>query len=449
MILGLALAIGLLFTRIMKLVHLPNVTGYLIAGVLIGPCCFKLFSVQSLGTVEAITEVALGFIAFSIGASIKLSTIKQLGKSIITITCFQALTAVALVDLVLWIIGTPIPLAITLGAIATATAPAATLMVVRQYRAKGKVTDTLLPVVALDDAIGLIVFAISLSIAKVLAVGGTVTVLDAVVMPLLEILISFAVGGALGFICAYGTRLFKSRANRLTLIIAITMCGVALATICKASSLLICMTIGCIYCNFFKQNAVQLDVLDRWTYPLFMLFFIISGAQLDISVLPTVGIIGIMYLIARSVGKYLGALVGAKIVKADDNVCKYLGLTLLPQAGVAIGMATIVMVQLPQFGEQVNAIVLAATLVYELIGPLVTKIALIKAGEIDRPTPRKRAKELQNNEDEQTLTTPTQGDDKQNMNTMDCSVELTNTNPATFTQNSESNNGDTDANTKK
>lgn len=383
LILAVAMACGLLFTRIMKLVGLPNVTGYLIAGLLIGPYVFNLITPDALDVLDIVTTVALGFIAFSIGSSFKLEHLKTLGKSIVSITFIQALGAVLLVDIALIAIGTDLPVALTLGAIATATAPAATLMVVRQYQAKGIVTNTLLPVVAFDDAIGLMVFAISFAIAKVLANGTELTVNAVLVEPLIEIVLSLVIGAALGALSALVSRFFKSRSNRLTIILATVFAGLALSNLLGLSDLLVCMMIGALYANLFHASMPTLDILDRWTYPLYMLFFVISGAELDVSVIPTVGVIGIVYLIARSLGKYFGAMLGAKAVKADKNVQKYLGLTLLPQAGVAIGMAQMVLSELPSLGTQISTVVLCATLIYELIGPVATKIALTKAGEID------------------------------------------------------------------
>ncbi|MEG1527878.1 MAG: cation:proton antiporter [Clostridia bacterium] len=387
-ILCFALLAGLIFTRLMKLLRLPNVTGYLIAGVLIGPHVFKLITAQHLEMLEIITNVALGFIAFSIGTSIKLSLLKKLGKNILVITAMQALLATILVDLVMILIGEPLPFALILGAVATATAPAATLMIVRQYKAKGPVTETLLPVVALDDALGLMVFAISLAIGKVLHVGGSLSFVSAFLVPVCEILLALVIGSALGFILALVSRFFKSRANRLTLIITFTLGGIALAELLNLSSLLLCMMIGTFYGNLFKENEVPLEVLERWTYPLFMLFFVISGAQLNLEVLPTVGIVGFVYIVVRAIGKWGGAYLGAVITKANPNVRKYLGIALFPQAGVAIGMASVVMAQLPEIGQQVTTVVLCATLVYEILGPLLTKIALTKAGEIEK-TPKR------------------------------------------------------------
>ena len=347
LVLAIAMACGLLFTRIMKFVGLPNVTGYLIAGLLIGPHVLNLVTTESLDVIEIITTVALGFIAFSIGSSFKIEHLKELGKSIVSITFIQALGAVILVDIALIVIGTDLPIALTLGAIATATAPAATLMVVRQYQAKGVVTNTLLPVVAFDDAIGLMVFSISFSVAKVLANGTELTVNAILIEPLIEIVLSLVIGGALGALAALVSRFFKSRSNRLTVILVAVFAGLSVSKLLGLSDLLVCMMIGALYANLFPSSIPTLDVLDRWTYPLYMLFFVISGAELDITVIPTVGVIGIVYLIARSLGKYLGAMLGAKVVKADKNVQKYLGLTLLPQAGVAIGMAQMVLAEMP------------------------------------------------------------------------------------------------------
>lgn len=373
---------GLLLTRLVKLVRLPDVTGYLIAGLLIGPSCFNLIQEGSLASLNIITMTALGFIAFSIGAEFKLSALKSIGMKSVAITFTQALGAVLLVDLVLCLCGFDVSLAITLGAIATATAPAATLMVVRQYRAKGPVTSTLLPVVAMDDAIGLVVFAISVAVAAAFSGGATVTLTDVLLKPMLEILLSLAVGAALGLVTALAMRLFHSKTNRLCVCIAVVLLGTALAERFGLSSLLLCMATGAVYVNLFEDSLVMLERSEAWTAPLFMAFFVISGADLNLSVLPTVGLLGLLYLVARALGKYFGTMLGAGLVKADPNIRKYLGFTLLPQAGVAIGMAQLAIAKLPAYGAEIQAVVLLATLVNELIGPVLAKIALTKAGEI-------------------------------------------------------------------
>lgn len=391
--LAVAMAIGLAFTRLAKLIGLPNVTAYLVAGLVMRYLMEFVIKTDDFSSLDIISNVALGFIAFSIGSSFKLKHIKEIGKSVVVITCFQAFATVIVVDVVLVALHffnlVDLPTALCLGAIATATAPAATLMVVRQYRARGIVTDTLLPVVAFDDAIGLVVFAVSLAVAKVLAVeGGSLNVVDVLVVPLLEIVASLAVGSCIGIALAYLTKVFKSRANRISLCIAAVFGGVGLCTVFgdgfQLSDLLTCMAIGVFYVNINKESGTIMDIMDRWTAPLFMLFFIISGSELDLTVIPSVGIIGVAYLISRSAGKYFGARLGAKVVNADKNVQHYLGLTLLPQAGVAIGMAQKVKntAELSGIADAIVTVTLCATLVYELVGPLITKWALERAGEI-------------------------------------------------------------------
>ncbi len=389
--LSIAMAAGLLFSRLVKRIGLPNVTAYLVAGLLVGPYVLDFVSHEHLASFSILTDVALGFIAFSIGGEFKLSHIKQIGGSSLIITFFQAVAACLLVDGVLLIAfpGDP-ALAITLGAIATATAPAATLMVVRQYKAKGPVTGILLPVVALDDAIGLMIFSVSLALAKVFAQGTAPTVETMLLEPLLEIFGSLLIGFAIGVVLAFAIGFFHSRGNRIAIVIAAVFLGVGLSQILPLSSLLVCMAIGAGMCNLQKEYEKVLDFNERWTTPLFMIFFVISGAELDLSVLPAVGLLGVLYLVARSIGKYLGAFLGARVVNADKNIQKYLGICLLPQAGVAIGMSQIVVSALPEYGAQIRAVVLCATLVYELVGPLLTKMVLTKAGEIAPAT--KRAK---------------------------------------------------------
>lgn len=427
---SIALILGLLSNRLIKFLHLPNVTAYLIVGILIGPYLFSLFnknltgilSEEMVDSLGIIVDIALGFIAFSIGSEFKLSSIKKIGKGVIIITVLQACMALVFVDIALSVyslitqsFSENLPLILTLGAVATATAPAATLMVIKQYKAKGPVTDTLLPVVALDDAIGLILFSLSFSIAQVFAkqqagIGGDGTnIINIVLSPILEIVLSLVIGAIIGAVLAFVMKFFKSRANRLICMIAAVFLGVSLCTLfgtwfgIELSSLLTCMMIGALFCNLRKDAINIIDGVDRWTPAVFMLFFILSGAELDFSLitLPVLGICGV-YLIARSLGKYCGARWGCSINKTEPNIKKYLGLTLLPQAGVAIGMARsasttfksiaeTALINDPNFagtsylngiGGTITAVVLCATLVYELVGPVITKIALTKAGEI-------------------------------------------------------------------
>jgi len=384
---------GLILSRGAKFVHLPNVTGYLIAGLLIGPYIFKLLPLDAMDGLNIITTVALGFIAFSIGGEFKLSHLKALGRSCTTITLFQALSATVLVDVTLLLLGFDTATSLTLGAIATATAPAATLMVVRQYRAQGEVTRMLLPVVAFDDAVGLVVFSISFAISKALTSGAAINFYSVAVQPLIEIVLSLVIGAFIGFLLALGMKFFHSKSNRLCLCVAGVVLGVAIAEMYSLSDLLLCMSIGMALVNIRTEDyGEMLDVTNSWTPPLFMLFFVISGAELDITALPTVGLLGVAYIFARTAGKYLGARVGAKIVGASPNIQKYLGITLLPQAGVAIGMAAKAVAELPAaYGDKIQAVALCATLIYELVGPMLTKMALIRSGDIVLPakTPEK------------------------------------------------------------
>ena len=407
---AIALILGLLSTRLMKVIGLPNVTGYLVVGLIIGPYMLGIIDKPSLESMSIISSLALGFIAFSIGVEFKIRHIKEIGKSAITITMFQALLATLFVDVALLIAIQSMPAeAIVLGAIATATAPAATLMVVRQYKAKGVVTGTLLPVVALDDAVGLIVFAVSNSIALSMLSGASLTVMNLVVFPLLEIVVSLVIGAAIGGLLSIVPTFFKSRDNRLiATIIAVFAC----IGVCelfshlnstgvipfKLSDLLVCMMAGAVFVNLRVESETMMQGTDRWTPVLFMLFFILSGAELNILSLGNLQIVLILviYLIARCAGKYIGSFVGAVVTKADKNVRNYLGITLWPQAGVAIGMATLCNKEFaaagfPEVGSTIVTITMCAVLVYELFGPVFTKIALAKAGEIS-PEMLKRKK---------------------------------------------------------
>ncbi len=407
---AIALILGLLSTRLMKVIGLPNVTGYLVVGLIIGPYMLGIIDKPSLESMSIISSLALGFIAFSIGVEFKIRHIKEIGKSAITITMFQALLATLFVDVALLIAIQSMPAeAIVLGAIATATAPAATLMVVRQYKAKGTVTGTLLPVVALDDAVGLIVFAVSNSIALSMLSGASLTVMNLVVFPLLEIVVSLVIGAAIGGLLSIVPTFFKSRDNRLiATIIAVFAC----IGICglfshlnstgvipfKLSDLLVCMMAGAVFVNLRVESETMMQGTDRWTPVLFMLFFILSGAELNILSLGNLQIVLLLviYLIARCAGKYIGSFVGAVVTKADKNVRKYLGITLWPQAGVAIGMATLCNKEFAaagfeEVGQTIVTITMCAVLVYELFGPVFTKIALAKAGEIS-PEMLKRKK---------------------------------------------------------
>lgn len=431
LVIAIALVLALLSTRLMKLIGLPNVTGYLIVGLIIGPYALGGFipgAEQAFDSLGIISTVALGFIGFSIGVEFKLSHIKEIGKSAVVITFLQALSATLCVDVALILIGLipainmPVHEAIILGAIATATAPAATLMVVRQYKAKGIVTGTLLPVVALDDAVGLIVFAVSNSIALSLAqsalsasatVDATQMALSIAVWPIVEILASLIIGLGIGALLSIIPRFFKSRDNRTIA----TIMAVALSLgVCELfsylkdncgcpfglSDLLVCMMAGATFVNMRKEATQIMENTDRWTPVVLMLFFVLSGAELNVRMFADWSVIVclIVYIAARCCGKYFGTMAGAAVTKSDHNVRKYLGITLFPQAGVAIGMATMCKKEFEKFGTpemtaigaKIVTITMCAVMIYELVGPVLTKWALAKAGEIAPENLRKHRK---------------------------------------------------------
>ena len=408
---SIALGAGLLMSRVAKPLGLPAVTGYLVAGILIGPYCLGALgfegmgftSVENVKEYQIISDAALGFIAFAIGNEFRLSQLKQIGKAATFIGIFQALFATLLVDAVLiglhFIIPDKLPLsmAIILGAIAAATAPAATLMVVRQYKAKGKLTDLLLPIVAIDDAVGLIIFAVSFGIAKAIE-HGQFNIVSIIVEPIIEIAASLLLGFIMGLLFSVCEKFFSSNSKRLCLSVTCVLFTVALSMIkveiggvhVGFSTLLVCMMLGTVFCNICDFSAEIMDKTDRWTVPLFVLFFVMSGAELELSVFTDIVIVGIgvAYIFSRSFGKYLGAYSSAKLMKCDKKTTKYLGITLLPQAGVALGMSVTVM-ELGEVGQIVRNIILFSVLIYELVGPLMTKIALTKAGNIE-PKPHEK-----------------------------------------------------------
>ncbi|MBU5439926.1 cation:proton antiporter [Tissierella sp. MSJ-40] len=383
---AIILLAGMGTAKILAKFKLPNVTGYLIAGLIIGPSILGLIPKDSTEQLSIISEVALAFIAYSIGSEFNLEHLKKVGKGIITITMFEALTAVVLVDLtMIFIFKQSVPFSIVLGAIAAATAPAATLMVVRQYKAKGPVVNTLLPVVAIDDAVGIMAFGISTTIAKSLINNSTnISIYGLVIYPLIEILGALILGFVMGLFLILISKKSKGEDELLSIVIAILFATAGIAIRFNFSSLLACMMVGATLTNLAPNNKKLFNAAEKFTPPIFISFFTIAGVQLNLSILKEVGLIGAGYVIIRVIGKMLGAYVGAKISDLPQTVQKYLGFTLIPQAGVAIGLSMIAQNILPlSYGAQIRTIVLAGTVVYELVGPLITKTALIKAGEIN------------------------------------------------------------------
>lgn len=416
---AILLLVSLLSTRLMKVLKLPNVTGYIITGIIMGPFVFGLFfnnftydNIQTspiftfVDKISWLSTVALGFIAFSIGTSFKRTTLKTVGKRVFVITILEATMSSIFVLIALLVAhfvspnNISWPIVLTLAAIASATAPAATLMVIKQYNAKGPMVNTLLPVVALDDAVALILFSILFQIATGLS-SGTVSIYKMIGKPLIEIAISLGIGAVLGLFVSFLNRFFKSRNNKLVLCVFSVFASVGLYVLFRQeymgsfelSSLLMCMVSGALFTNICKDSDRTLDILDRFTSPIYMMFFVLSGASLDLSIFANkdtallIVIIATIYIIFRVAGKYSGASIGANITHSEDTVKKYLGLALIPQAGVAIGLATTANKLFKEAGDPstaslVLAVILTSTLIYELIGPLTSKFALMKAGEI-------------------------------------------------------------------
>ena len=411
---ALSLTVGLLMTRAFKYtvgvrgIVFPDVTSFLIAGVLVGPYVLGRFgfgfrSASELSQVGILSSVALGFIAFDIGSEFRAASLKEMGKSALFIGIFQAAAATLMVDGALILLSLklgsdvlPLPVAITLGAIASATAPAATLMVVRQFKAKGPVTDLLLPIVALDDAAGLVIFAVSMGISQAMT-GGTVNIISVIINPLIEIISSLILGSLMGYILTMLEKLFFSNSNRLSMTISFILMTIALSSRefyigqvrIAFSSLLVCMTLGTLFCNMCEYSEDIMKRSQKWSAPLYAVFFVLSGAGLELSVMSDRGVmlIGAVYILVRCAGKYYGASLSSTMMKCPPNVRKYLGITLFPQAGVALGMVVSAQSLGSEMGAMIRNIILFSVLVYEIVGPMMTRIALTAAGEIEHKKP--------------------------------------------------------------
>lgn len=401
---SVAMLTGLLMTRVFKPLKLPAVTAYLVAGILIGPYClgalhipgFGFTSAEAVAGMDLVSEIALGFIAFSIGNEFRMKDLKATGKQAAIIGTAQALVTALFVVLALFGAHLMMPdilswqQALVLGAIATATAPAATLMVVRQYKAKGPLTKLLLPIVALDDAVGLIVFAVLFGIAKASTSAGA-DILSILLNPLIEIAASLLLGAIMGWLLTLLERFFNSNTNRLNMTIAFVFLTASLSMLefsigpvtVSFSSLLVCMMLGTVFCNICPLSENLMGAADKWTSPLFALFFVVSGASLELGVFTdwAIVVVGVLYILFRSIGKYVGTYYSSKAVGCSRPIRRYLGITLFPQAGVALGMSAIAM-QLGEPGHLIRNITLFSILIYELFGPLLTKWALTRAGEI-------------------------------------------------------------------
>lgn len=383
--LAVILLSGLIMARLVSMIKLPNVTGYLIAGLIVGPSILNLVPHDAMPKFAIISEAALGFIAYSIGSEFNFQNLKSVGKGVVLITVFEAVGAVLAVDLaMIFIFKQPLQFSLVLGAIAAATAPAATIMVVRQYKAKGPLVNTLLPIVAMDDAVGIILFGVSMAVAKSISNSGShLSIGQAILAPSFEILTAAAVGLALGFVLSLVSKRSKGEDELLTITIAAIFIGIGISKMLNVSALLICMMIGATVANTAPNSQRVLSIIDRVTPPIFVAFFTIAGADLNLGILKDVGMIGVGYILIRVIGKLIGASTGAALAGSPKVVQRYLGFALIPQAGVAIGLSLIAETVLPEFGAIIRTIILSATVIYELVGPVVTKIAITKAGEIN------------------------------------------------------------------
>ncbi|MCY6484802.1 cation:proton antiporter [Clostridium aestuarii] len=375
---------GIIMGKIVSLFKLPKVTGYLIAGVVIGPSMLNIIPSIAASKLTIIADAALGFIAYSIGSSFNLEHLKAMGKKVFIITLFESLGAVFIVDIIMiFIFKMPIAFSIVLGSIAAATAPAATLMVIKQYKATGPLVDTLLPIVAMDDAVGIIVFGVSTTIARSLINGTSdLSLANVILNPLLEIFYALILGVLMGTVLSIISRKAEGEDQLLCITVAVLFLNIGICSTIDISPLLSCMMIGAAVINIAPANNRTISIIDKFTPPIFIAFFTIAGIELNLSLLAQVGEIGAAYIISRLIGKIVGASLGSKLANCSKTVQKYLGLTLVPQAGVAIGLAMVAETIIPQYGSSIRTIILSATVVYELIGPLLTKIALKQAGEI-------------------------------------------------------------------
>jgi len=383
--LGFILLAGLFSARLISKIKFPAVTAYLIIGILIGPSLLKLIPIGILNSSGLISNIVLGIIAFSIGQNFSRDNFRKIGKSVVWISVLEACGAWILVTLVfLFILRQPFYISLLFGALSSATAPAATVMVIREYRAKGSFTDTLLGVVAIDDAWCLIIFAISLAISQAIHshMVAAFFLIKVFLSSILSIFGAFVLGGVIAILLSYFSRFIRTQAELLIFTLGLIFSTIGIAIWLHLSVLLASMFLGAVLVNINKSSSSPFDVLKTVDSPLFLLFFVLAGANLEIGLLSKLGLIGSVYLVFRVIGKVAGARLGAHISGASNNIKKYLGLGLVPQAGVALGCALVAKNDFPNIGSMIFTTIVATTVVYELFGPLCTKYALQKVGEI-------------------------------------------------------------------
>ncbi len=376
------LASALLFGRLGKFFKLPNVTGYLIAGLLLGPSFLNIIPMNMVNGFSVISDMALAFIAFSVGCEFDLKYYRKVGGSPILIAITEACGAIVVVTVSLILLGFDVKLAIMLGAIAAATAPAQTIMVINQYKAKGPLTSMLLSVVAIDDAVALIAFGLATTVVKAMNSTVNTNMVMSILSPVYEIAVSFVLGGLAGILMKLVFRWFKKPSNRICIILALVLATYWIADLVHGSPLLACMALGAVLTNIYDEIEKIVSTCDSFTPPLYMIFFVISGAGFEVSALKGIGLIGITYVVARVIGKWGGAWFGGKVTKQEEKICKYLGPTLMPQAGVALGLIVVAGSVVPAYAPQIRVIILCSTFIYSIIGPIAAKSALQKSGEL-------------------------------------------------------------------
>lgn len=393
--LSIIILAGIIGGRVANYFKLPNVSGYIVAGLFIGPSFINLINSQDIISFNIINEMALSAIAFSIGNEFLLKDMKRVGKSVLLITVAEVVGAVVIVFSVMYFIfRQPVEFSLVIASMSAATAPAGIVMVIRELNANGPLTKTILPIVALDDALGIMVFGVALSLSKMISGVASYSTFQIISKPLLEIIGSIGLGFVIGMIMTYVVKKAKNKDELLTMTIAFVLLGTGAANFFNLSPLLTCMMIGATLVNL-KQNSNRVfGAINEFTPPINLLFFTVAGASLNIKVLSTVGLLGIGYLLARAGGKYIGATLGAKAVKSEEKVIKYLGMSLLTQGGISIGLSMIVRKELPHLSDAIITVILFSVLVYEIVGPILAKIAITKAGEVDGMIKKKAKKEV-------------------------------------------------------
>lgn len=400
---SIVLLVGAIGGRVARIFKLPNVSGYLVAGLFLGPSFFRLISGQDIESFSVINELALAVIAFSIGSEFVIKDMRKLGKSIVIITLAEVVGAVFIVFAVMfYVFNQPFAFSIVIASMSAATAPAATLLVIKQFKAHGPLTRTILPVVALDDVFGIIAFGIAMSLATLTSGQQTTSIFRMIADPLVEIGGSVILGLIMGVLLVFVVKKSKGRDELQVITLVAIGISAGLSTRLGLSPLLTCIAMGTTLVNL-KQNSKRVfDSVNGFIAPVYVLFFTLAGASLDLSILLSVGMLGVGYVIARAAGKMFGAWAGAKSVKADPMVTKNLGYALLPQGGISIGLLVIVRQQLPDYAAAISTIIMFSVLIYEVTGPIFAKLAIQNAGEINglkkaEEKPKKNKKILKNN----------------------------------------------------